>query len=189
MSLAELWQLFPIILREHNPHYAVWYDEEKTNLLRALCDHHVCRINHIGSTSVDGLIAKPIVDILLELREGYDANAITYLLQQNDWLLMHKDDISKTLDFNKGYTPNGFAEKVFHLHVKHFGDWDELYFRDYLRENADVAREYEKLKQCLLKQFAHNRDAYTDAKSAFILANTRKARAKYGGRYVPPNHE
>ncbi|MDR2932448.1 MAG: GrpB family protein [Oscillospiraceae bacterium] len=188
MGLEELWQLFPIILKEHNPVYTAWYNEEKANLLQALCDYDVRRINHIGSTSVCGLIAKPIVDILLELPHHYDMAVIIHLLQQNGWILMQKDEAQKTLDLNKGYTPSGFAEKVFHLHVKPLGDWGELYFRDYLREYPVVARQYETLKQSLIMQFEHNRDAYTDAKSAFIIEYTEKARLEYETRYLPPEH-
>lgn len=186
MSLEELWQLFPIILKEHNPDYTEWYDEEKANLLQTVCDYDMLRINHIGSTSVDGLVAKPIVDILLELPQNYDMAVIMYLLQQNGWILMQKDEVQKTLDLNKGYTPSGFAEKVFHLHVKPLGDWGELYFRDYLREHPIVARQYEMIKQNLVKQFEHNRDGYTDAKSEFIIEHTKKARLEYGKRYLPP---
>lgn len=185
MSLEELWQLFPIILRAHNPEYTAWYGAEKANLLHILHDYNVSRINHIGSTSVNGLIAKPIVDILLEFPENYDTKAIANLLQQNGWILIHQDDAQKTIDFNKGYTTSGFAEKVYHLHVKPSGDWDELYFRDYLQDTPNVARQYEMLKQNLLKQFEHNRDAYTDAKSEFIIEQTKKARLKYGKRYLP----
>lgn len=185
MSLEELWQLFPIILKEHNAEYIEWYREEKTNILKVLRDFDVCRINHIGSTSVEGLAAKPIIDILLELPKSYDLAVITHLLQQNGWILMDKDEVQKTLDLNKGYTPSGFAERVFHLHVKQFGDWSELYFRDFLREYPDVAKQYETLKYKLLKQFKHNRDAYTNAKSEFIIENTEKARLKYGSRYLP----
>ena len=185
MSLEELWQLFPIILRAHNPEYTTWYDEEKASILYILYDYHVCRINHIGSTSVGGLVAKPIVDILLELPENYDARTIANLLQQNGWILMRQEDTQKTIDLNKGYTTSGFAEKVYHLHVKPSGDWDELYFRDYLQENHNTARQYEMLKRNLLKQFEHNRDAYTNAKSEFIIENTKKARLEYGKRYLP----
>lgn len=189
MSLEELWQLFPIILREHNSNYTAWYDEEKTSLLQILCSYNICRINHIGSTSVDGLMAKPIVDILLELPEDYNINAVAHLLQKNGWILMQKDDIKKTIDLNKGYTSSGFAEKVYHLHVKPLGDWGELYFRDYLRQNSDIAGQYQALKLSLLKQFKHNRDAYTNAKSEFIVENTHKARLEYGVRYLPSKHQ
>jgi GrpB-like predicted nucleotidyltransferase (UPF0157 family) len=98
---------------------------------------------------------------------------------------MTRDDAQRTLDLNKGYTPAGFAEKVFHLHIKPSGDWDELYFRDYLRVHPEIAREYEVLKLSLKAQFEHNRDAYTQAKSDFITRYTQKGRDEFPGRYLP----
>ncbi|MEZ4508386.1 MAG: GrpB family protein [Eubacteriales bacterium] len=185
MSLEELWELFPIVLKEYNPAYKSWYAEESENLAAALSGHGICRMSHIGSTSVEGLIAKPIVDILLELTDDYDVNAIVGLLQSTGWILMAQNKLKKTLDFNKGYTPSGFAEKVYHLHVKPSGDWDELYFRDYLIGHFDAARQYEALKLRLLEQFENNRDAYTNAKSQFVLNCTQKAREELNGRYLP----
>ncbi len=70
----------------------------------------------------------------------------------------------------KGYTPQGFAEKVFHLHIRHPCDWDEIVFRDFLRQNPAKAQEYARLKTSLQKRFEHDRDAYTEAKSDFIRA-------------------
>ena len=80
------------------------------------------------------------------------------------------------LDFNKGYTENGFAEKVFHIHVRRPGDNDEIIFRDYLNAHADVAKEYEKMKLGLWKKFEHNRDGYTNAKTEFIRKWTETAK-------------
>ena len=79
---------------------------------------------------------------------------------------------------NKGYTEQGFAEKVFHLHIRVVGDNDELYFRDYLRENHNVAKEYEHLKLNLWKKFEHDRDGYTDAKREFVKRYTKVAKEK-----------
>ncbi|MFQ7236844.1 MAG: GrpB family protein, partial [Enterococcus hulanensis] len=146
MTLEELWELFPIILKEHRAEYADWYEEEQQNLTKLLAEFEIQRINHIGSTSVEGLIAKPIVDILLELPEGYDLEKVTALLEKAGWILMIKDKEKQTLDLNKGYTPAGFAEQVYHLHVRALGDWDELYFRDYLQKYPEAARQYEELK-------------------------------------------
>lgn len=189
MSLEELWALFPIILKEHNSKYQSWYDDEKNSLLLVLKNHRVCRINHIGSTAVEGLIAKPIIDILLELSNDYDLNTLTQLLKKNHWILMARNDGTKTLDLNKGYTPSGFAEKVYHLHIKPSGDWGELYFRDYLQQHSDVAQQYEILKRNLKEQFEHHRDAYTNAKSEFITMHTQKARKEFGERYFPKEDE
>ncbi len=80
------------------------------------------------------------------------------------------------LDFNKGYTPYGFADKVFHIHIRLTGDNDEVFFRDYLITHSDVAKDYEKLKLSLWKTFEHNRDGYTNAKSDFITHYTAIAK-------------
>ena len=87
------------------------------------------------------------------------------------------------ISFNKGYTENGFAEKVYHLHLRFEGDNDELYFRDYLNGNKAVAAEYEKLKLSLWKRLEHGRDGYTKAKTDFIKKYTEEARKEYGNRY------
>ena len=92
-------------------------------------------------------------------------------------------DRARQTYLNKGYTEDGFADKVFHLHVRYTGDNDELYFRDYLMGHPDAASEYEKLKLKLWKKFEHNRDAYTNAKSEFVYKCTEKARLLYGDRY------
>jgi len=183
MSLEELWKLFPIILKEHNPDYPAWYEDEQANLMGILKDYNISRVNHIGSTSVSGLMAKPIVDILLELESGYEMKAVIKTLQSNGWIVMARDDLAQTIDLNKGYTSKGFAEKVYHLHIKPAGDWGELYFRDYLREHAGAAKEYELLKLRLKEKFEHNRDAYTAAKSGFIQEYTQAARNEFGNRY------
>ena len=69
MSQEELWQLFPIILAGHAPDWQSYYEVEK-ELLTSQFGSHLVRINHIGSTAVNGLLAKPTVDILLEVAAG-----------------------------------------------------------------------------------------------------------------------
>lgn len=185
MSLEELWKLFPIVLKEGNSEYSVWYEEEKATLLHHAADFDICRIHHIGSTAVNGLVAKPIIDILLELPSGYSVDDVAASLEKQGWIVMAKDKFQQTIDLNKGYTPQGFAKKVFHLHIKPLNDWDELYFRDYLKAHHEVALEYASLKKSLKEQFEHNRDAYTAGKTQFIKSNTNKAREEFGLRYLP----
>lgn len=143
--------------------------------------NQLVRISHIGSTSVETIWAKPIVDILLEIPKAADMAVMRDLLLQNGYLLMSESQ--GRMSFNKGYTPSGFAERVFHLHLRYEGDHDELYFRDYLQEHPAVAKDYERLKLSLWKQYEHNRDAYTEAKTEFIKNYTEKAKKLYGGRY------
>ena len=70
MTLEELWQLFPIILSEHDPDWTKYYDEEKA-LLEKQFGSLTVRFSHIGSTAVEGLIAKPTADILLEVDPAF----------------------------------------------------------------------------------------------------------------------
>lgn len=184
MTLEELWELFPIILKEHNTEYRQWYKIEEEKLLNCLNERDVIRINHIGSTAVKGLIAKPTVDILLEIHNESNVEQIKNNLLQIGWGLMSSEnDPSMKMIFNKGYTKEGFAEKVYHLHVRYKDNWNELYFRDYLIEHKEIAEEYGKLKLELIKSYEHNRDAYTEAKSDFILKYTEKAKKEYGDKY------
>ena len=85
--------------------------------------------------------------------------------------------------FNRGYTEKGFAKQVFHVHVRRAGDHAELYFRDYMNAHPALAKEYEQRKLSLWKKYEHDRDAYTEAKSAFVKEYTARAREEYGDRY------
>lgn len=181
MSLEELWQLFPIFLREHQAAWKDWYEAERLRLLSFLPEHQIVRLSHIGSTSVKTIWAKPIVDIMLEIPIETDMAAMRESLLKNGYLLMSESQ--GRMSFNKGYTPSGFAERVFHLHLRYEGDHDELYFRDYLQEHPAVAKDYEKLKLSLWKQYEYNRDAYTEAKTDFIKKYTKEAKKLYGRRY------
>ena len=177
MTLEELWQLFPIFLTEYQTYWTEWYQEEYTLLSAILSKNYIVRINHIGSTAIKGIWAKPIIDILVEIIEQTNMQLICDILTENGYLCMSQSE--NRMSFNKGYTERGFSEKVFHLHLRYIGDNDELYFRDYLNEHADIAKEYENLKISLWKLYEHNRDRYTNAKGNFIANVMKKAKEKY----------
>lgn len=180
MSLEELWQLFPIILTKPDKRWASWYKEEEKRILAIFSDTGV-RINHIGSTAIHGIWAKPIIDILLELPNKDAMHRCKEDLVQLGYLCMNETE--KRQSWNLGYTKEGFACKVFHLHLCLQGDNDELYFRDYMNEHPQIAISYEKLKLQLGKEFEHNRDGYTSAKSEFVSKYTKLAKIIYQGRY------
>jgi GrpB-like predicted nucleotidyltransferase (UPF0157 family) len=175
--------LFPIQLRPYDPAWEQWYETEATHLRSAFTGDAV-EITHIGSTSVPGLMAKPIVDILVETDDQRGPAAIVSALVDQGWLLMAaSDDPRFRLDLNKGYTPDGFADKVFHCHVVRPGDRDEVYFRDWLRTHPRTCREYEALKRDLASKHEHDRDAYTLGKTQFIRAITGQAIAAGSSRH------
>lgn len=177
MNLEELWQLFPIILTENKAYWTEWYTEEAAMLKEILPVNQVVRISHIGSTAVEGIWAKPIIDILVEITGDSDFQSFRNYLVEAGYLCMSEND--RGLSFNKGYTENGFAERVFHLHLRRSGDNDELYFRDYLIAHPDAAKKYEKLKLSLWKPYEHDRDGYTAAKSEFVKEYTSEAKRLY----------
>ena len=98
---------------------------------------------------------------------------------------MQQENDPIKLKFNKGYTPEGYAERVYHLHVGYFGNWNELYFRDFLISHADIADEYRKLKLQLQKSFERDRDAYTEAKTDFVLKYSTLAKQAFQNKYKP----
>lgn len=181
MKLKELWQLFPIFLVEHNKEWIKWYEEEREMILSSVPSKSIKRISHIGSTAILGICAKNIVDILLEVKDKDNLEIVKNIFINSGWLCMNIAENRITL--NKGYTEHGFAEKVFHIHIRIMGDNDELYFRDYLNEHKEISKEYETLKLSLWKEFEYDRDGYTEAKTDFIKKYTNLARNSYGKRY------
>ena len=179
MSLEELWKLFPICLTEHQPYWKEWYTDEENFLKNRVPE--IERISHIGSTAISSICAKPIIDILMEIPSNYKLSDYKELIVKSGYLCM--SETPDRISFNKGYTEKGFAERVFHLHLRYVGDNDELYFRDYLIEHIDIAVEYEKMKLKLWKEYEFNRDGYTNAKTDFIQKHTEKAKLIYGDRY------
>ncbi len=180
MTLEELWQLFPVYLTKHNDKWDTWYNEEYQKLCALLSNIKV-RINHIGSTAIKTIWAKPIIDILVEIPLENNISRVKDLIVQNGYICMAEN--TQSISFNKGYTEHGFAEKVFHLHLRYWSNNDELYFRDYMNNNPIIAKEYEKLKLSLWKLYEHNRDGYTNAKYEFVSQYTQKAKEEYKGRY------
>lgn len=166
MTLEELWQLFPIILTESKCWWKDWYEEERRLLEGLLEGVGFVQINHIGSTAIPEIWEKPIIDVLIEVENEKKLDEATQRLQQCGYICMSRSAARTSL--NKGYTEDGFAERVFHIHLHLTGDCNEILFRDYLIAHPDEAKAYEALKQSLWKQYEHNRDRYTQEKAEFV---------------------
>ena len=104
MTNEELWALFPIILSEHRAEWTKFYEQEKDTIISALGTNNISRINHIGSTSVPGLIAKPTIDILLEIPTDADIPSLTTALISAGYICnMQPNNPAPHLMFMKGY--------------------------------------------------------------------------------------
>ncbi|MFW6298921.1 MAG: GrpB family protein [Bacillota bacterium] len=183
-----LWEKFPIVLKPYNPDWKTWYEEEKHKILKNLDQAHIKRINHIGSTAIEGMLAKPTVDILLESKDLSSMKPVAKKLLELGYLTEgNVENPSEKMMFMKGYTDHGYASRIFHLHLRIHGDWHELYFRDYLLEHEDVSKAYMELKRGLHKKYEFHRDNYTNGKETFIKKWTEVAKNHYKGRYDPYN--
>lgn len=178
MTTDELGQLFPIIIADYNPDWPRLASIESRNILKAIGKDVLTKIEHIGSTAVPGLCAKPTIDFLLEIPE-INCDLLIRQLGKIDYHFIPKpENPPPHMMFAKGYSESGITGQTYHIHVRYPGDWDEIVFRDYLIKNKSVKAEYSRLKKILADKFKYNREKYTESKSAFIKKTTLIARKK-----------
>jgi GrpB-like predicted nucleotidyltransferase (UPF0157 family) len=183
LSKQELGKLFPIILVEHNEKWESLFIQEATQIFDTL-GTSIFRLHHIGSTSVKGLISKPTIDILVEVSRNIDVNRLIDAMLQIGYEHNQKRDLeSKSMMFMKGYSIKGFEGQAYHVHVRYPGDWDELYFCDYLSNHPETCKAYEKVKHELKTKYEFDREAYTEGKTKFIQSIVTLAREEYYPRY------
>ena len=157
-----------IELSEYDNSWPAAFEAER-RYLEKVCSGQLVAIEHIGSTAVSGMIAKPVIDILagvetLQIADslleplcgsGYTTSAeFNATIGNRRWLMRWKD-----------------GRRTHHLHlvVHNSADWsDQLKFRDILRSNDVVASQYHEVKVELAAIFQSDREAYTDGKSEFI---------------------
>jgi GrpB-like predicted nucleotidyltransferase (UPF0157 family) len=177
MTTDELGQLFPIIIVDYNTLWPELASEESANILAAVGNDVIINIEHIGSTAVPGLCAKPTIDFLLEISETANCDLLINQLQRIDYQFISKpENPPPHMMFAKGYSESGITGQTFHIQVRYPGDWDEIVFRDYLLKNQKALDEYAGLKRELADRFKNDRENYTDNKTEFIKKATRIAR-------------
>lgn len=177
MKIEELGNLFPVIISEPDPDWIKVFQKEETKIKRVLDKQNIISVEHIGSTAVPDLKAKPTIDILIEVPVSVDKELIiANLIKLNYHYIPRPENPAPHMMFVKGYTPAGFKGQTYHIHVRYSGDWDELYFRDYLKSHPGIAREYGELKARLSVENKNNREEYTNKKTDFINRITRIAR-------------
>ena len=149
------------------PHTEQWrqlFAEEEARLRKIIGDYVVV-IEHIGSTAICGISAKPIIDIAVALEKVADGERCVKPLEEINYEYRGEYGIAGRFYFVKG------EPRTHHLHMvlEDSDFWrSHLLFRDYLRENPAVAKEYENLKLELAREYVNDRDAYLHGKSDFI---------------------
>lgn len=166
MTLEEMWELFPVYLVPHKNAWTRRFAKEKRYIFSHMTRKNVKQIEHIGSTAINDIQAKNIIDMLIVIDGRKNMKDVALLMKRLGYRIMNESKNRMTL--NKGYTMHGFAKDVYHVHLRYKGDCDEVYFRDYLNNHPDLAKEYEVLKLELADIHKYNRDAYKNAKSEFV---------------------
>ena len=177
MTLEELWELFPIFLVPYKSALSRRFAREKRYLYNHMTKKVVKRIEHIGSTAINDIQAKNIIDILMVIDGRKNMLEVAHQMKRLGYRIM--DESENRISLNKGYTKHGFARDVFHVHLRRKDDIEEIYFRDYLNDHPELAKAYETLKLDLADLHRNNRDAYTDAKSKFVDEVMEKVKDAY----------
>jgi GrpB-like predicted nucleotidyltransferase (UPF0157 family) len=163
----------PVLIVPYDPAWPGRFDQERAALARTIGEWITGGIHHVGSTSVPGLESKPVIDILVGVRDLHGSRAC----------------FDRLFDLGYVYAPYRREEmhwfckpdpsrRTHHLHLVPVDSArfrEELAFRDYLRRNRDVAEEYGALKCQLAERLSGDREAYTVAKAEFIRATVARA--------------
>ncbi|MGH9410734.1 MAG: GrpB family protein [Vicinamibacterales bacterium] len=163
----------PIEVVQYDPAWPALFREERRELQRVLAPWLAGSIEHIGSTAVPGIAAKPVIDIMAGV-SSLEASrpAIEAAATLRYCYFPYQPDLEHW------FCKPSPALRTHHLHLVPVGSaqWVRpIAFREYLRVHSDVAAEYEELKRGLALRFRLDREAYTDAKRPFIDAVTEKA--------------
>lgn len=148
--------------------------ESEVDRLHSLLDDRIIEFDHVGSTAVEGLTAKPIVDVLCLVESLEAAQELIPVLEDHGYEHRPTDDVDDRVFLANGprsrrthylslTTPNSDTHR------------EQLAFRDYLRANPDVATEYEELKRELAERYPNDRARYTEEKSAFVESVLERA--------------
>jgi GrpB-like predicted nucleotidyltransferase (UPF0157 family) len=134
-------------IEEYNPDWVSEFYQEKARIMEVLKNDSLC-VEHIGSTSVMGLGAKPILDIMAGVQHLAEVDAFIEPLKSVGYEFVPHKEFPERRFFRKGQWRAG----THHLHIYRFGSeqWkNQLSFRDYLRSHPDVRKQYQQLKMSL----------------------------------------
>jgi GrpB-like predicted nucleotidyltransferase (UPF0157 family) len=166
----------PVVIVDYDSRWPALYEEWAGKLVGAF-EPYALSLEHIGSTSVPGLAAKPVIDICVMLNlyplpaEAVAAVEVLGLTHKGEYGIEGRHYFSSALEL----------QPQVHIHAYSPGneEWTaHLLFRDYLRAHPEAAREYEALKRDLAARYTTPREIYTDGKTDFVTETLTKARSK-----------
>lgn len=164
-------------LEQYNSKWKEEYEKEEKLLKKVLGDK-IIEIHHIGSTSIDGLKAKPVIDILIVINSLREITQIEELLKDYDYENRGQQGVSDRYFFAKG-SENARSHYIHFVEPKSSTYYNQVYFKRYLIEHPEYIKKYCDLKQELAEKYADERPKYTQGKNDFISEVIRLAKEEY----------
>jgi len=162
-----------VSVEEHNPEWEAFAKKIINDLKEILSDHAV-DIQHVGSTAIKNICAKPIIDLAVATLDFNPILSMNKKLEAGGFIFRGQDYDDQYL-----YVCGGEDYRTVHVHVVLYNSerWNNyLNMRDYLNSHKEDARAYSELKESLAKQYPKDRIKYTEMKSAFINEILNKAK-------------
>lgn len=152
------------------PYQLGWKDlfEQEADLLHSALGEKALRIEHIGSTAIPGILAKPIIDIMVAVVSLAEAAELIPVVESLGYEYKPHDTIPDRIYFAKESSPE---HRTHHLNLTALGSgfWtSQLAFRDYLRAHDEITAEYGELKKRIAEQYAQTHQLDPEAKSEFV---------------------
>jgi GrpB-like predicted nucleotidyltransferase (UPF0157 family) len=165
----------PITIVEYNPEWPSRYEAERDRILEKI-GAEISAIEHIGSTAIPGVCAKPIIDMMAAVPGPGEADGLLTALSQIGY-----EDVTKIEGSGEWFycLGRGSRDLYHHLHLVKAGSehWRRhIAFRDYLRAHPEMALEYCGLKRALAGRYRTQREKYTESKTEFIERVVAEAR-------------
>jgi len=160
----------------YNPNWKDMCKEESEKIKNILNDI-IVDIHHIGSTAIPGIKAKPVIDILVEVKDIEAVDQYNNKMEELGYEVMGEYGIPKRRFFRKGGN-----NRTHHIHIFQVGNEEierHINFKEYLIAHPDKAREYSKLKEKLTNKYTYDVENYTNGKSDFIKEIDRKAKLRW----------
>ena len=188
MTDADRWQSLGtrgghVEISEYSPDWPRTFDREAAAIMRA-CRPWVTEVHHVGSTSVPGLAAKPLLD-MMPIAAG-PAEGLQAVPRMTAFGYLYDGESGIPGRFYSDRVVDG--RTIAHVHMLPVGHPDarkHLVFRDHLRTHPDAAREYERLKRELASKYRDDRRTYTDSKADFINGIIETAMDDFGNGCTP----
>jgi len=161
-----------VSLENYNSQWKEEFSKEKENLIIMFGDIALS-VEHVGSTSIEGLSAKPIIDISIGIKNLNDFEKVKTKFTENAEYSVKEDSLSNEVLIRKGPEDN----RTHFIHVMEIESpryRNTIEFRDYLRSNPSELKKYEDLKYELAEKYPNDRKMYTSSKNDFIVSILEK---------------